>query len=137
MPQTELPSRPCDLVMKGGATSGVVYPSALHEIAGKFNLSGIGGTSAGARGAVAAAAAEYRRRTTRTNDGFDQLTLVRTERQRPFCGQVGAGLCAGPLPWCRDRHVERGAECGGSGVALGLGYRHAAFVHRVLRVFSV
>lgn len=83
MPQTELPSRHCDLVMKGGATSGVVYPSALQEIAGKFNLIGIGGTSAGALGAVAAAAAEYRRRTTRTNDGFDQLTLVADELSRP------------------------------------------------------
>ncbi|MEM9293341.1 MAG: patatin-like phospholipase family protein [Acidobacteriota bacterium] len=54
--------RCCDLVLKGGVTSGVVYPSAVHEIAKKFHLVGIGGTSAGAIAATLAAAAEFRRR---------------------------------------------------------------------------
>ena len=47
----------CDIVMKGGITSGVVYPGAVAEIAKAFNLKGIGGTSAGAIAAAAAAAA--------------------------------------------------------------------------------
>lgn len=48
----------CDLVMKGGITSGVVYPLAIVEIAKAFKLHSIGGTSAGAIAAAAAAAAE-------------------------------------------------------------------------------
>ena len=46
--------RCCDLVMRGGVTSGVVYPSAIQEIAKEFYLVGIGGTSAGAIAACAA-----------------------------------------------------------------------------------
>ncbi|MNJ28190.1 hypothetical protein D3C77_227190 [compost metagenome] len=38
----------CDLIMKGGITSGVVYPLAIVEIAKAFRLRSIGGTSAGA-----------------------------------------------------------------------------------------
>jgi hypothetical protein len=34
--------------MKGGITSGVVYPLAIVEIAKAFRLRSIGGTSAGA-----------------------------------------------------------------------------------------
>lgn len=48
----------CDLVMKGGITSGVVYPLAITEIARAFRLRSVGGTSAGAIAAAAAAAAE-------------------------------------------------------------------------------
>lgn len=51
----------CDLVMKGGITSGVVYPHAIAKIASRYRLRNIGGTSAGAIAAVMAAAAEYRR----------------------------------------------------------------------------
>lgn len=48
----------CDLIMKGGITSGVVYPLAIVEIAKAFRLHSIGGTSAGAIAAAGAAAAE-------------------------------------------------------------------------------
>ena len=48
----------CDVVMKGGITSGVIYPSAIVELSRKFRLKNIGGTSAGAIAAAAAAAAE-------------------------------------------------------------------------------
>lgn len=54
--------RICDLVMKGGITSGVVYPPAIDRISKRFWLSGIGGTSAGAIAAALAAAAELSRR---------------------------------------------------------------------------
>lgn len=55
------PERYCDIVMKGGVTSGIVYPLAVCELAGKFRFVNIGGTSAGAIAAAATAAAEYRR----------------------------------------------------------------------------
>jgi hypothetical protein len=56
------PGRRCDIVMKGGITSGVVYPLAICRLARHFRLQNIGGTSAGAIAAVGAAAAEYGRR---------------------------------------------------------------------------
>ena len=55
------PTAVCDVIMKGGITSGVVYPLALTELAKQFRLSEVGGTSAGAIAAAAAAAAEYGR----------------------------------------------------------------------------
>ena len=69
----------CDLVMKGGITSGVVYPLAIVEIAKAFRLRSIGGTSAGAIAAAAAAAAELGRQRHIAGelksdpDGFGQL----------------------------------------------------------------
>lgn len=51
----------CDLVMKGGITSGIVYPYAIMELAGKYRFRSIGGTSAGAIAAAFTAAAEYAR----------------------------------------------------------------------------
>jgi hypothetical protein len=55
------PTAVCDVIMKGGITSGVVYPRALTELARQFRFSQVGGTSAGAIAAAAAAAAEYGR----------------------------------------------------------------------------
>ena len=65
--------------MRGGVTSGVLYPSAIREIAKAFHLIGIGGTSAGAIAACAAAAAEYRRRIDGSFEGFDQMTRISSE----------------------------------------------------------
>ncbi|WP_296596608.1 patatin-like phospholipase family protein [Phenylobacterium sp.] len=53
----------CDLVMKGGITSGVVYPYAILELAGSYRFRSIGGASAGAIAAAFAAAGEYARQT--------------------------------------------------------------------------
>ncbi len=55
------PERVCDLVMKGGITSGVAYPLASVELAKHFTLRNIGGTSVGAIAAALAAAAEHAR----------------------------------------------------------------------------
>jgi predicted acylesterase/phospholipase RssA len=54
----------CDIVMKGGITSGVVYPLAAVELAEKrgYRFRNVGGTSAGAIAAAAVAAAEHGRR---------------------------------------------------------------------------
>lgn len=69
----------CDIVMEGGVTSGVVYPSFVARLATRFTLRSIGGTSVGAVAAVAAAAAQYRRNASRASggavadDGFGEL----------------------------------------------------------------
>ncbi|HEX3468110.1 MAG TPA: hypothetical protein VHT05_08550 [Candidatus Elarobacter sp.] len=69
-------SRNCDIVMKGGITSGVVYPAAVVEISKKFTFKNIGGTSAGAIAAALTAAAERRRARDGSNAGFDRLAQV-------------------------------------------------------------
>ena len=79
MSNTAEPQRCCDLVMKGGITSGVLYPPAIGRIAESFYLVSIGGTSAGAIAASVAAAAEYRRRQSGDNSGFDQLETLPNE----------------------------------------------------------
>ena len=65
----------CDLVMKGGITSGIVYPAALCELAREYRFVNIGGTSAGAIAAALTAAAEYRRQRGE-QQGFDTLAAL-------------------------------------------------------------
>jgi predicted acylesterase/phospholipase RssA len=65
------PTKECDVIMKGGITSGVVYPLAVVELAQTYTLKNIGGTSAGAIAAALAAAAEYGRAT--PSGGFPKL----------------------------------------------------------------
>lgn len=62
-------TRFCDMVMKGGITSGVVYPLAIAKLSERFRFKNIGGTSAGAIAAAAAAAAEL----ARDSGGFERL----------------------------------------------------------------
>jgi hypothetical protein len=66
------PTRTCDVVLKGGITSGVVYPHALCELARTYRFASVGGTSAGAIAAAAAAAAEYGRE----RGGFERLAAL-------------------------------------------------------------
>ncbi len=54
-------ARRCDIIMKGGITSGIVYPKAVCRLALEYRFRAIGGTSAGAIAAAATAAAEYGR----------------------------------------------------------------------------
>ncbi|MFL6254432.1 MAG: hypothetical protein ACJ74T_05395 [Pyrinomonadaceae bacterium] len=70
------PSKECDLVMKGGITSGIVYPPLvikLHEAGYSFRK--VGGTSAGAIAAAAAAAAEHGKdkKDKKGRGGFEKL----------------------------------------------------------------
>lgn len=69
----------CDLVMKGGVTSGVIYPLAIAELAKKYRFKNIGGASVGAIAAAVTAAAEYRRRTDGDMAGFDRLAALSDE----------------------------------------------------------
>lgn len=71
-PSYDKPEADCDLVMKGGITSGLVYPPAIQELAKKYRIRNIGGTSAGAVAAALAASAEY----ARESGGFTRLGKV-------------------------------------------------------------
>src|SRR3954451_10775347 len=53
------PTLECDIVMKGGITSGVVYPGVVDALARRYRFRSIGGTSAGAIAAAVVAAAEH------------------------------------------------------------------------------
>ena len=78
--------RYCDLVMKGGITSGLVYPEAVIEIARNHRLKNIGGTSAGAIAAALSAAAalgERRRVAGRAQGGMDRLRETATFLSTP------------------------------------------------------
>jgi hypothetical protein len=70
------PPYSCDLILKGGITSGIVYPPAIVEIAKDHRLCSIGGASAGAIAAASAAAAELGRGS--TTGGFALLERVPT-----------------------------------------------------------
>jgi predicted acylesterase/phospholipase RssA len=62
--------RECDLVMKGGITSGIVYPPLVYKLyENNYRFRNIGGTSAGAIMAAFTAAAEYGRAV----GGFEKL----------------------------------------------------------------
>lgn len=77
--ESPLPDKFCDLVMKGGITSGVVYPKAIDKLAHEYRFKNIGGTSAGAIAAALTAAAEYQRRCTGSMSGFTQLAQLPDE----------------------------------------------------------
>ena len=51
-----VPTEECDLIMKGGIASGVVYGSAIEVLARRYRFRSIAGTSAGAIAAVVTAA---------------------------------------------------------------------------------
>jgi predicted acylesterase/phospholipase RssA len=69
----------CDIVMKGGITSGIIYPKVAQALSGTFKFRNIGGTSAGAIAAVATAAAELGRATGKVQDSFEALATLPTK----------------------------------------------------------
>ncbi len=84
----------CDLVLKGGVTSGVVYPYAILELAKRYRLRSIGGASAGAIAAGFAAAAEHARR------GGDPAGFVRLGERCAGLPAILSGLFQ-PVPRLR------------------------------------
>lgn len=62
----------CDVVLKGGITSGIVYPHAICELARTYRFRSVGGSSAGAIAAAATAAAELGR----DSGGFNKLAAL-------------------------------------------------------------
>ena len=83
------PGLSCDLIMKGGITSGVVYPQAACRLATRYRLKQVGGASAGAIAAALTAAAEYHRQHPKGSDadqpvnaepaGFVKLATIPTD----------------------------------------------------------
>jgi predicted acylesterase/phospholipase RssA len=84
----------CDLVMRGGVTSGIVYPGAVAELAKRYRFRSIGGTSAGAIAAAVTAAAEFGRRSGRNAKAFDlvagipDLLAKKTRNGRTFLASL-------------------------------------------------
>lgn len=76
-PATAASLSDCDLVMKGGITSGVIYPRLVSTLSNFYRFRNIGGTSAGAIAAAACAAAEYQRAQGSTR-GFEELEKLPT-----------------------------------------------------------
>ena len=56
------PLKECDMIMKGGITSGVVYPLAAVHLSQTYKFRNLGGASAGAIAAAMVAAAELGRK---------------------------------------------------------------------------
>lgn len=77
----------CDLVMKGGVTSGVIYPRLVASLSDRYRFKNIGGTSAGAIAAGASAAAELGRQRGQVG-AFDLLARLPEE--------LGAEVPIGP-----------------------------------------
>ena len=73
--------------MKGGITSGVVYPRAVAAFAERYRLRRVGGTSAGAIAAAAAAAAQLGR--DRGGNSFDELRDLPERLGSPVAGDEG------------------------------------------------
>ncbi len=67
----------CDIVMEGGVTSGIIYASAVADLAKSYRFSSIGGSSIGAFAAALTAAAEYSRRRG-SNVGFKLMENLPT-----------------------------------------------------------
>jgi predicted acylesterase/phospholipase RssA len=80
-PARSEPPQYCDIVMKGGITSGVVYPLAAYELAEKyrFEFRNVGGTSAGAIAAAAVAAAERGRRSQSNPNAYQRIAALPAE----------------------------------------------------------
>src|SRR3954471_13069354 len=78
MSSTLEPLKDCNIVMKGGITSGIVYPTVVYKLASKYRFNNLGGTSAGALAATLTAAAEYARKTGRGlgTRAFDELSKI-------------------------------------------------------------
>jgi hypothetical protein len=108
-PPPDAPSE-CDVVMKGGITSGVVYPKALWVLSERYRFMNIGGASAGAIASVIAAAAQYGDRRGSDNRLASLETLAETITQPRFVEQlfqpyrIGRGPYRLLLSFVSDHH---------------------------------
>ena len=84
----------CDIVMKGGITSGVVYPLAVVKLSNTYRFRNIGGTSAGAIAAAATAAAELGRDPNKQTQGFNLLEELPSWLQGKANNAQGSRLMA-------------------------------------------
>ena len=82
----------CDLVMKGGITSGVIYPRLVSKLSKTYNFRSIGGTSAGAIAAGGAAAAQLGVLSGARPDAFEELDSLPNLLGGPAVGAKGSML---------------------------------------------
>ncbi len=87
--------------MNGGITSGVVFPKAVAELAKSYRFHSIAGTSAGAMAAAVAAAAEYGRRLSGSDRGFEALARISSK----FGDDVSRRVCGHNGPMTRLRSM--------------------------------
>ena len=83
----------CDLIMKGGISSGIVYPRAAAALSGTYTFRQVGGASAGAIAAAAVAAAEHGR----DRGGFTKLEDLPTQLGTRLGGLFQAGPSTRPV----------------------------------------
>jgi predicted acylesterase/phospholipase RssA len=122
-PADDTGRRFCDLVMKGGITSGIVFPTAVARLSTQYRFRHIGGTSAGAIAAAGAAAAEFRRATDATHPtyGFERLGhLPRLLGERPDGRHSRLFALFAPEPAARRHFAILGAMLNRSRIAARL-----------------
>lgn len=106
--QQEYCRRSLDVTMKGGTTSGVIYPLALCELARHFRFRNLGGASAGAIAASLAAAAELGR--TRRASGAVRNHALGTEQVAQGRLRQGFAGLADVVAWLTQRDRPQAAE---------------------------
>ena len=146
----QVPEQACDLIMKGGVTSGIVYPPSILQLCQRYRFNSIGGASAGAIAAAAAAAAEYGRQNppkspSSTSYGFIRLAEMNDELARPGFvrslfrpSPTGAPLLQAFLQWQQEAAAARQAKPspeGGTQASRWLA-RAAGWVERLNTVFE-
>jgi predicted acylesterase/phospholipase RssA len=104
----------CDVIMKGGTASAIIYPPLLATLAKTFKLRNLAGTSAGSIGAALGAAAEFRRQTSEAKDdmaGYDLLDqFAQTVNQDGgILSKFEAWPATRPL-WCAFQAISK-AKC--------------------------
>jgi hypothetical protein len=77
----------CDLVMRGGLTSGIIYPKAIVCLATQYQFRQVGGASAGAIAAELAATAELNRAGGWLRSAVHGVRWIRS-RSREFVSNV-------------------------------------------------
>jgi len=122
--------------MKGGITSGVVYPKLVATLARQYQFRNVGGTSAGAIAAAATAAAEYGRQHGNKGafDTLDQLPGLLSSGAKNAKGSVLFNLFQ-PVPPLK-RHFGVLASMLNAAARVGLGSRHwVSWAHGCLILF--
>jgi len=110
----------CDLVMKGGITSGIVFPTAVARLSTQYRFRHIGGTSAGAIAAAGAAAAEFRRATDAAQPDYGFVRLGRLPKllgERPDGGHSRLFRLFAPEPAARRHFGILAAMLNRTGIA--------------------
>jgi len=120
----------CDLVMKGGITSGIVFPTAVAQLSTQYRFRHIGGTSAGAIAAAGAAAAEFRRATDvrQPEYGFARLAGLPDFLGAPVAGHSRLFRLFEPEPVARRHFAILAAMLNRSSVAARVLHASRALV---------